>query len=70
MLADKRAHTTLPTADVERLRAWYEGVLGFTPVRRATRRGPLPDRRRERLRDLARVGAVDRDAHPDGVHRR
>ena len=31
MLADSRAHTTLPTADVERLRAWYEGVLGFTP---------------------------------------
>src|SRR5436190_19468109 len=31
MLADKRAHTTLPTADLERLRAWYEGVLGFEP---------------------------------------
>ena len=31
MLADKRAHTTLPTADLDRLRAWYEGVLGFEP---------------------------------------
>lgn len=30
-LADARAHTTLPTADIERLRAWYEDVLGFTP---------------------------------------
>jgi catechol 2,3-dioxygenase-like lactoylglutathione lyase family enzyme len=31
MLSDRRAHTTLPTADIDRLRAWYEGVLGFTP---------------------------------------
>ena len=31
MLSDCRAHTTLPTADVDRLRTWYEGVLGFTP---------------------------------------
>jgi len=31
MLADKRAHTTLPTADLDRLRAWYEDVLGFEP---------------------------------------
>ena len=31
MLSDSRAHTTLPTADIERLRTWYEGVLGFTP---------------------------------------
>ena len=31
MLADARAHTTLPTADIDRLRAWYEDVLGFTP---------------------------------------
>ena len=31
MLSELRAHTTLPTSDVERLRTWYEGVLGFTP---------------------------------------
>ena len=31
MLADRRAHTTLPTLDVERLRRWYEDVLGFQP---------------------------------------
>jgi catechol 2,3-dioxygenase-like lactoylglutathione lyase family enzyme len=31
MLADRRAHTTLPTLDVDRLRHWYEDVLGFTP---------------------------------------
>jgi catechol 2,3-dioxygenase-like lactoylglutathione lyase family enzyme len=30
MLADRRAHTTLPTLDVEHLRRWYEDVLGFT----------------------------------------
>jgi catechol 2,3-dioxygenase-like lactoylglutathione lyase family enzyme len=32
MLSRCRVHTTLPTADVDRLRAWYEGVLGFTPM--------------------------------------
>jgi catechol 2,3-dioxygenase-like lactoylglutathione lyase family enzyme len=31
MLSDARVHTTLPTADIERLRTWYEGVLGFAP---------------------------------------
>lgn len=31
MLADRRAHTTLPTLDIERLRRWYEDVLGFSP---------------------------------------
>jgi catechol 2,3-dioxygenase-like lactoylglutathione lyase family enzyme len=31
MLADKRVHTTLPTADLDQLRTWYEGVLGFEP---------------------------------------
>jgi len=31
MLADRRSHTTLPTADVARLRTFYEGTLGFTP---------------------------------------
>jgi catechol 2,3-dioxygenase-like lactoylglutathione lyase family enzyme len=32
MLSRCRVHTTLPTADLDRLRAWYEGVLGFTPM--------------------------------------
>ena len=32
MLSRCRVHTTLPTADVDRLRAWYEGVLGLTPM--------------------------------------
>jgi catechol 2,3-dioxygenase-like lactoylglutathione lyase family enzyme len=31
MLADARAHATLPTSDVEALRPFYEEVLGFTP---------------------------------------
>lgn len=31
MLSERRAHTTLPTSDVDRLRTWYEGVLGFVP---------------------------------------
>jgi catechol 2,3-dioxygenase-like lactoylglutathione lyase family enzyme len=31
MLADARAHATLPTSDVEALRPFYEDVLGFTP---------------------------------------
>jgi catechol 2,3-dioxygenase-like lactoylglutathione lyase family enzyme len=31
MLGERRAHTTLPTLDVDRLRRWYEDVLGFTP---------------------------------------
>jgi catechol 2,3-dioxygenase-like lactoylglutathione lyase family enzyme len=32
MLSRCRVHTTLPTADVDRLRGWYEDVLGFTPM--------------------------------------
>jgi len=32
MLSSCRVHTTLPTADIERLRAWYEGTLGLTPM--------------------------------------
>jgi predicted enzyme related to lactoylglutathione lyase len=31
MLSDRRAHTTLPTLDVEALRPFYEEVLGFRP---------------------------------------
>ncbi len=31
MLAERRAHTTLPSSDVDALRPFYEGTLGFTP---------------------------------------
>lgn len=31
MLSDRRVHTTLPTSDPERLRAFYEQTLGFAP---------------------------------------
>jgi predicted enzyme related to lactoylglutathione lyase len=31
MLTQRRAHTTLPTLDVDALRPFYEEVLGFTP---------------------------------------
>ena len=32
MLSACRVHTTLPTAGVDRLRIWYEDVLGFDDV--------------------------------------
>ncbi len=31
MLSQRRAHTTLPTQDVDALRPFYEDILGFTP---------------------------------------
>jgi catechol 2,3-dioxygenase-like lactoylglutathione lyase family enzyme len=31
MLPGRRTHTTLPTSDLDRGRAFYEGVLGFRP---------------------------------------
>lgn len=31
MLPERRAHTTLPTPDPERLRTFYEAILGFAP---------------------------------------
>ena len=31
MLSDSRTHTTLPSADMARARAFYEGVLGLVP---------------------------------------
>ena len=31
MLSDRRAHTTLPSSDVDALRPFYEEVLEFTP---------------------------------------
>jgi len=32
MLSDRRVHTILPTGDVDGLRAFYEGTLGFEPL--------------------------------------
>jgi catechol 2,3-dioxygenase-like lactoylglutathione lyase family enzyme len=32
MLADRRAHATLPTGDVDALRRFYEETLGLTPL--------------------------------------
>ncbi len=32
MLSSRRVHTTLPTADIDRLRRWYEDVLGLRPM--------------------------------------
>lgn len=31
MLSERRCHATLPVADLDKGRAFYEGVLGFTP---------------------------------------
>ena len=31
MLSDRRAHTTLPSSDIDALRPFYEDILGFTP---------------------------------------
>lgn len=31
MLSQRRCHATLPVTDLEEARAFYEGVLGFTP---------------------------------------
>ncbi len=33
MLSERRAHATLPVQDLDAARAFYEGVLGFSPIR-------------------------------------
>jgi catechol 2,3-dioxygenase-like lactoylglutathione lyase family enzyme len=33
MLSTRRTHTTLPVSDLDRARAFYEGTLGFVPMR-------------------------------------
>ena len=33
MLTDRRVHSTIPDADLDRARRWYEEKLGFTPIR-------------------------------------
>ncbi|TMD31218.1 MAG: VOC family protein [Chloroflexi bacterium] len=32
MLADRRCHATIPVSDVEAVRSFYEGTLGFEPL--------------------------------------
>ena len=34
MLTDCRVHTTIPAADMDRARRWYEEKLGFQPLER------------------------------------
>jgi catechol 2,3-dioxygenase-like lactoylglutathione lyase family enzyme len=33
MLTTRRVHATIPAADLDRARRWYEQMLGFRPVR-------------------------------------
>ena len=33
MLSDRRAHATIPAADMERAKRWYEEKLGLRPTR-------------------------------------
>jgi catechol 2,3-dioxygenase-like lactoylglutathione lyase family enzyme len=33
MLTERRVHTTIPAADMERAMRWYEEMLGFKPTR-------------------------------------
>ena len=34
MLTERRVHTTIPAADMERAERWYEEKLGFRPIRK------------------------------------
>jgi catechol 2,3-dioxygenase-like lactoylglutathione lyase family enzyme len=34
MLTERRVHTTIPAADMERAERWYEEKLGFKPIRK------------------------------------
>ena len=68
MLADKRVHAVMPTHDVERLAAFYRDVLGIRV--RAERPGAVIFETSPGLglRRLADRGALERDAHADGLH--
>jgi catechol 2,3-dioxygenase-like lactoylglutathione lyase family enzyme len=62
MLSNRRVHTTLPTPDPERLRAFYEEVLGFTPY--AERPGAILYRAGEgTLFAISRAGARATGGH-------
>ncbi|HEY8738622.1 MAG TPA: VOC family protein [Candidatus Dormibacteraeota bacterium] len=37
MIKDLKSHTTLPAADLERAKQWYEEKLGLTPATRLPR---------------------------------
>ncbi len=62
MLAQRRAHTALPTHDVDALRPFYEDVLGFTP--RAIRTGAVVyDAGEGSLFAISRSGAPSTSTH-------
>jgi predicted enzyme related to lactoylglutathione lyase len=62
MLAGRRAHTTLPTHDVDALRPFYEEVLGFAP--RAIRTGAVVyDAGEGSLFAISRSGAASTSTH-------
>ena len=62
MLSTRRAHTTLPSSDVDALRPFYEGVLGFTPF--AERPGAVLYRAGEgTLFAISRSGVASSGSH-------
>lgn len=62
MLRDRRVHPTLPTHDVEALRRFYEGVLGFEPL--AVRPGAVLYGAADGTRfAISRAGATSSGAH-------
>jgi catechol 2,3-dioxygenase-like lactoylglutathione lyase family enzyme len=62
MLAERRAHTTLPTPDPERLRTFYETTLGFAPF--AERPGAILYRAGDgSLFAISKAGAHSSGAH-------
>jgi catechol 2,3-dioxygenase-like lactoylglutathione lyase family enzyme len=62
MLPDRRVHTTLPTPDPDRLRTFYEDVLGFSPFEE--RPGAILYRAGEgTLFAISRSGARSSGAH-------
>jgi catechol 2,3-dioxygenase-like lactoylglutathione lyase family enzyme len=62
MLSTRRAHTTLPSSDVDALRPFYEGVLGFTPF--AERPGAVLYRAGEgTLFAISRTGVPSSGSH-------
>jgi predicted enzyme related to lactoylglutathione lyase len=62
MLTERRVHAVLPTLDVDGLRSFYEGVLGFTP--RAVRSGAvLYDAGEGSVFAVSRTGAPSSSTH-------
>jgi catechol 2,3-dioxygenase-like lactoylglutathione lyase family enzyme len=62
VLRDRRVHPTLPTQDVDGLRQFYEGVLGFEPL--AVRPGAVLYRAADGTRfAISRAGARSSGTH-------